>query len=276
MSLDHTAIKEIRESESIKAANTVVRDLLATKSDVLALPSGFAVQSIENLLPGRTRYRGIMSTSILSSFSEYVLKQADDDTQCFIDADKMEAKAFFNLGSKEAPGHGDFAAILTMEKTAEFRSLLEIHEKPLTQKQLAEWIEDWNPILFFADAEGNAIDPKKAASAVRRITIESARREDHEQQDFKASRSAMESIEVRSEQGIPHFLELTCQPYKGLDDYRFGCRISILTGGNEPMLKVRIKQLAHDQELISNNFRDILEDKFFETKIKTYIGKFAK
>lgn len=277
MSLDHTAIKEIQKAEAIKQANVAISDLLIDGTlHVLALPEDMKIHSIEPMLQGRTRYRGTMVTSGIADFAEYSKPFITTETQGFIDVKKMEAEVFFNLGSEENPGHGDFTAKLVMEKTAEFNSLLSINAQPLNQKALAEWIEDWNPSLIFADSDGNAIDPKKAAAAVRRITIESLRKVEHEDQDFKASRSAIESVEAKSEFGIPTAMRMVCIPYKGLNEYSFECRISIMTGGSEPILKVRIKQLENDLEKISEDFKRLMEDKFFDTEASFVIGKFTK
>ncbi|MBE8614884.1 hypothetical protein CYG68_21450, partial [Morganella morganii] len=49
---------------------------------------------------------------------------------------------------------------------------------------------------------------------------------------------------------------------------------SVLTGGDVPVLVLRIVQLEKLEEKIAQEFRDLLADKFEETEIQTYIGTF--
>jgi uncharacterized protein YfdQ (DUF2303 family) len=45
--------------------------------------------------------------------------------------------------------------------------LLAINGDRLSQKQIAEWLEDWSDFLLAFDAEGATMDISKAAQAVR-------------------------------------------------------------------------------------------------------------
>lgn len=110
---------------------------------------------------------------------------------------------------------------------------------------------------------------------MRRLTIESSRKEDHEVQDFKASRSALENVEARSDHGMPSGFRFTCIPYNGLAERSFELRLSVLTGGDVPVLVARIKRLEAVQEEMGQEFMELLNDSFEDYELITYLGKFS-
>ena len=52
-------------------------------------------------------------------------------------------------------------------------------------------------------------------------------------------------------------------------------RYSVLTGGDVPVLVLRIVQLENLEEQIAQEFRNLLCDEFDESDIETFIGKFS-
>lgn len=277
MSMDSSAIREIQKSEATENANHAVAVAIAEgKAPVVALPETMTIRNLEEYLPGRTRYRGSMKSSVIADFTKYVKdQQQEKGSVCFIDPDNMAAKVFFNLGTIASPGHGDFTATLKLDKGSEYTALLNIDGCHMSQKELAEWFEDWAEFLTFFDGEGNPIDIRTAISAIRRLTIESHSRREHEDKAFSASRSALESIEAKSDHGLPHGFRFTCIPFKGLSEHSFECRISILAGGDAPKFVARIKQLDLAKEKISENFMSVLEDHFVKSDVDIYRGNFS-
>ena len=73
---------------------------------------------------------------------------------------------------------------------------------------------------------------------------------------------------------MPAVFQFTCTPYDELSERAIKLRYSVLTGGDVPVLVLRIVQLEKLEEQIAQEFRDLLADKFEETEIQTYIGKF--
>jgi len=63
-------------------------------------------------------------------------------------------------------------------------------------------------------------------------------------------------------------------PYEGLGERRIRLRYSILTGGDIPVLVLRIVQLEAVMEQIAVEFRDLLVGQFKETTVETFIGEF--
>lgn len=269
--LDNTAIQEI---VNLSTAAFYPDPIKHTDCPAVLVPDGVTTESLENLMVNRYRFRGDMKTTSIDDFAEYSKGYAGEGVRCFIDAEEMRATTVFNIGTLAAPGHADNRAHLQLKNTSPFRSLLHMDGKKCSQKAMAEWIEDWNDFLKAYDAEGNVMDIKKAAGAVRRLTIEATRNADYEDQDMKASRSVMESVEARSKDVLPSYFEFECIPYEGLPNREFRLRFSILTS-DEPVLVVRIIQLETHEEEMAKQFRDLLVQKFEGQQIETFIGNFS-
>ncbi|MFW5386181.1 YfdQ family protein [Yersinia sp. 2542 StPb PI] len=269
--LDSSAITEVRD---MVLTSIIEKQLNRMACDTIALPAGVSVKSLEQFQVERYRFRGAMETSNIDEFVKYSSGYAGDGVRCFIDADEMRAQTIFNIGTLLNPGHADNTASLSLKKTAPFRELLNIDGRKQTQKELAEWLEDYREFLLAFDADGVVLDIKKAVGAVRRITIEQTSSADHEDQDFSAKRSVMESVEAKSKDVMPAAFEFKCVPYEGLGERRFKLRYSILTGGNVPVLVLRIVQLEAEEEKIAVEFLELLTDKFKDVEVETFIGKF--
>lgn len=271
--LDGTAISQI---QNMAVASLSLDAIEKSLCPAIVLPNDFKVSSLENLQEGRFRFRGEMKTTSISDFVKYSIKNAiDEGVSCFIDADEMSAKTIFNIGTIGEPGHADNTAVVKLKQTAPFAALLKIDSVKHRQKELAEWLEDWRDYLMAFDADGNVLDIKQSISAVRRITIESTRSAEHEDHDFSAKRSVLENVEARSKDVMPTAFQFTCTPYDELKERSIKLRYSVLTGGDVPVLVLRIVQLENLEEQIAQEFRSLLCDEFDGSEIETFIGKFS-
>lgn len=242
----------------------------------VAVPNGLEIVNLERYQNGRYRFRGSLKTTSINDFVKYSVGYSDaPGVRCFIDAEDMTARTIFNLGTIEYPGHADNSALIVLKKTSPFSAVLSVNGRKQGQKELAEWLEDWRDHLLAFDADGNVLDIKLAIGAVRRITIESSRSSDHEDSDFSARRSVMENVEAKSKDIMPAAFEFKCTPYDELQERAIKLRYSILTSQDTPTLVLRIVQLENLQELMAQEFRDILSAKFEETQIETFIGNFS-
>ncbi|TCL06855.1 YfdQ family protein [Sodalis ligni] len=271
--VDASAITQIRD---LVLAGNLPELLEKADCPVAAVPEGIRIQSLESLKDGRYRFRGKLKTASIPDFVRYCKEYATSPgVRCFIDADEMSAATVFNLGTLEAPGHADNIALLKLKKTAPFAALLDIDGRKKTQKELAEWLEDWNEYLLAFSADGEVLDITKAVAGVRQITIESVTSQDHEEQDFSGKRSLMQSVEAKSKVVMPAAFEFQCTPFEGLPIRRIKLRYSILTGGDIPVLVLRIVQLEAVMEQIAGEFRDLLVAQFNGTGVETFIGDFS-
>lgn len=274
MSMDKDAIKQIQQTQTAEAMRTSINEQ-ALSTPLIAVPKDFEIENLERYMEGRTRYRGKMTTVSLQAFVEFCKAHDNDGARCFVDSEDMDAKTFFNLGTEDSPGHADFSAYVKLNQTAEFKTLLDINGDQKSQKQMAEWLEDWQEYITPYSGEGEAINIVKAIAAVRRLEINASRKEDHDVQNFRESKSALESIEARSDHGMPAGFRFTCVPYQGLEERSFEVRLSILTGGDAPKLTSRIRRLEQQQEQMGLEFMDKLSNAFSDQKIETYMGSFS-
>lgn len=270
--LNGDAIQEIKK---LVLSGYHLNDIHGTACPTALLPESIRIQSLENFSLERFRFRGTMDTTSIDDFVRYSTGYAskNEPARCFIDADNMTARSVFNIGTLEEPGHADNVAAITLKQTAPFRALLAINGDRLKQKQIAEWLEDWSDYLLAFDADGNTLQISQAAQAVRRITIQQATQQDHEDGDFSGKKSLMQSIEASSKDVMPVAFEFKCVPYEGLGERAFSLRNSLLTG-DEPRFVVRIVQLETQEEAIANEFRNLLIGKFDGVPVETFIGKF--
>lgn len=253
--MDHTAIKLIQDSAAAVALSGDALVDVRAHTPVVALPDNFKVQSLEKYLDGRVRFRASFRTAHINSFAAYH-EQHDMAAPMFIDPDEMAAVAIYNLGDEGVPGHGDHTATLKLEKTAPFKAFLRLaSNSPHSQRAIAEWVEDWRDYVHAYDANDAEIPPARLAATLRTIDIESARKVTSTEEDFSATRSALESIEAKSGAGsLPKYLVFTCEPYLGLPAQQFAFRVGILTGDKDVKFSVRRIQEEADTEATAEAF----------------------
>ncbi|WP_166359307.1 DUF2303 family protein [Pseudomonas akapageensis] len=231
---------------------------LSTHTPTIALPDTAKVHSLEKFQQTRSRFRGALATNSLKDFSGYVLTHASGESSGFIDSDSMICTVLFNLGDMDTPGHGDFSATLTLKKTAAFIAMERAASVKHSQKDLSDFIEDWAPNLKAITADGTNIDLRRAAGAIRSITIEQARKSEHIVGDMSASRSAMDQIEAKSADGLPAELLFTVIPYEGLQAQTIVLRVAVLTGGDQPILRLRWIGEAQLHEDLAQEFKSVV------------------
>lgn len=270
--LDSGTFQQVKE---LVLSGYHLNDIPGLACPTALLPQNTNIESLERFAYERFRFRGAMDTTSIDDFVRYSVAYAQEEekARCFIDADNMLARSIFNIGTLDNPGHADNVASIKLKKTAPFRALLAINGDRLSQKQIAEWLEDWSDFLLAFDAEGETMDISKAAQAVRRVTIQQTNQDDYEDSDFAGRKSLMQSVEASSKDVMPVAFEFKCIPYEGLGERRFSLRNSLLKSG-EPVFVLRIVQLEAQEEEMANEFRDLLIAQFDDKPVETFIGNF--
>lgn len=253
MSLTKDALQHIQDLALAASAKPVSVD----GADVVALPESVQLANLERFKLGRDRFRGTLNTNSLADFIQYVRDEHSDAARGFVDQDKMNATVIFNLGSPANPGHGDDVASLTLKPTAAYSAVLAIVGRKLSQQELAEWIEDWAPhIQAFAGEEQLPI--AQAINGIRKMTLKATSQRDSAVGDFSASRSAMDEIEAKSQDVLASTLRFTTVPFEGLQSATLPLRLSVLTGSDTPVLKLRWVGEETQREEFAREFKDIL------------------
>lgn len=271
--MDSTAIELIQKTAIAAAA----ANELKTHTPAIILADGHGgdkVVSLEPFLATRTRFRGTMSTPSFDDFVGYVKTIGRSiPAPTFVDVDRMSATAFFNLVTPDSePGHADWLAKLNLKPTAAFSALSDIDGKKLSQKALAEWLEDWNDFVS-AEYEGGDGDLKRAITAIRKLTITARGESTHGVTATSTHRSALEEIEAKSD-NLPIGFSWVCEPYVGLKSRIFRVALSVLTSGTEPQLVLRWVRREAVIEDIAKEFKTTLQEQL-DTSADVVVGTFA-
>lgn len=252
------AIQELTKAESIHAANTSVEMALKPEQSLLALPNDFATHDLEKYLPNRRRARGAMETTDIESFAIYATAYNEPGAKVFV-SPAMVANAVLNLGTTDKPGHADNRAQFKPRATAAYNALRKIAGgQALTQQAVAEYIEDWSPIIkCFHDSE--PVSTPKAIAAVRNITIDAMRKVEASEQQLSASRSAFESVTATSKDTLPTYIYVDLEPYHDFKKRTFVLRLGIITT-EKPAITLRIQNIEQHEEDMANELVGMVKD----------------
>jgi uncharacterized protein YfdQ (DUF2303 family) len=251
-----------RISDLTLASHEALSKVIGSEA-AIALPSSMSVVDLEKFMPNRRRFRGNLATENIDAFCDYALYQLAGDV--FVSSQNMSARAIFDLGNEDEPGHCEHTASLGLTKTAAYDALLSVDGVALGQKALAEWLEDWGRYIQCFDTEGEDLHISKALASVRKMTIETARKIESEEQNMGRQLSAMERIEVKSEGQQLGGFYFVCTPYNGFSAKQFRIPLSALTGGETIKLKLRIQEVEAIKEEITEEFYSKIESKLSST-----------
>lgn len=253
--IDKEAIELLAQSQAITSATEALAEGL-DNSGLVTLPNDFGLHDIEAHMPNRRRPRGKMVTPVVEHFASYVRDRIQPGGAVFVDQEHMVAEAVLNLGTTAEPGHADNIAVYAPQRTAAFKSL-EAHAtgRSLTQLVVAEFLEDWAGAVECFNADG-PIKAGNAIAAVRKITIESMRKQEHEERDLGVEASSFESVQAKSKEPIPTTIYFKCVPYNGLPERQFVLRLGILTGEKQPSIVLRIVKIEQHREEMAQELAD--------------------
>lgn len=269
------------EAEALKQLQQLIAATVGkvgTHVPSVVLPSDMSVKSLEHLQAAPSRFRGRFSTDSITDFLKY--NHGIGAAEVFVDPDSLAAESFFDLGEPGAPGHGDHSATIKLKKTAPFHAVTAMDGENMSQRNLYEWLVDWEPHLAAIGDNGEVMNKAQAINSVRTVTIESKRSEDHEDGNMRGRRSAMEEVEAKSREQFPAFFDFTCTPYLGLSERTFRLRLAVSKQENQaPRLSLRIIALEAAEEAMAQEFKDKLADGLNDAENETYcvfVGRFSK
>jgi uncharacterized protein YfdQ (DUF2303 family) len=267
-------LEKLLSSLSLGQSEAIAQAQLSTESamgddGVLLLPSDFTRHDLESFQQFRRRMRGTMNTSVIGHFAAYTKEHAEDGASVFIDADKMQASAVLNLGTKSAAGHCDHKAVFSARKSAAYKTLRDVaNGAPLSQQEVAEFCEDWGGFInYFREVDGvpEQIVNKHAIAAIRRITIEGLRKVEASEQQLSATRSAFESVTAKSDDPLPTMLSFRCVPFFGLAERSFTIRLGVLTSYEKPSITLRLVNIEAVEEEMAEELADLIRREFDES-----------
>lgn len=270
--MDHTAIKQIQDTEAAKTGVDHIK--YQTDGTVSALPDNYNLHDLEKYLDAPRRFRGYFETNSIQGFAEYCEEFAEDTCTCFVDAEAMGAKTEFTLGKPGEPEHRTHKAKLSLKQTSDYRGLLKARMEHHSQDQIAFWLQDFSHCAQVTDAEGEAIDLVEAIRRIRRITVEAKQGQTTEQKHFGAAKSAMESIDVKTEGPQPAYVLFTCTPYDELPVRTFHLRLHVITGQGNPKIMLKPINMEKHEEEMAQEFQALLQAKL-PSEVRVFIGTFT-
>ena len=271
---DKEAIEALQTGAAIEQARYAMGAAFGA-GQLVGLPDDFTVHDLEKYMHLRRRARGTMTTQSITDFAAYTTNHGDDGTTVFVNPEDMRATAVLNLGTPTEPGHADNRAKLDPKSTAAYRALLAMASGAgQSQLKVAEFLEDWAPLIkCFNDA--GPIAASQAIAAIRKITIESLRKLESEEQSLSASRSAFEQVSATSKDPIPTTIYFECQPYADLAERLFVLRLGVLTGGDKPMVNLRIIKHEGHLEEMARELAGEITMAFGDTEIPVLLGSYT-
>jgi uncharacterized protein YfdQ (DUF2303 family) len=276
--IDKEAINQLAMATAIAQATDAVFKALAPNPDTgssagfAALPKDFQVHDLERFMANRRNLRGLMSTTSLAAFVEYVKRHGSGySSEAFVDPDAMDAMAVLDKGPTHNPGHCAHRAKLSLMPTAAFNAVRSADGTRMGQRAMAEFLEDWSDIITcFQGSE--RIPNAKAISAIRRITIESAKKVETTEGSLSSERSAFESVAATSVEPIPEFIYFKLKPYFELAERVFAMRLRIYPGDKEVSLSLKLINLELHKEEMATELVGILQDA--QLGCSLYVGEF--
>lgn len=273
-------IKLLQQNESLLQASLELNSAFNSGRGIFAVPNDIGITDLESKLPRRRRARGLMQTSTFDAFKAYVEGHREDGACVFVSEEDMTASAVLNLGTPDAPGHADQRANLKLVSTAAFKALRDFTnhirgDRPRTQVELAEFMEDWAGFFAFRDEAGAFLNPGAVIASVRRITIESAKKVETSAQQLSASQSTFDSIKATGAgDSLPTGITFTCESYRGLASRHFDLRLSVIAGEKAPGFLLRVVNPERHAEEMANEFKERING-LFGGALPVLVGEYA-
>jgi len=266
--MDKSAITQIQEAGSLPE---IIKQVANTGTPVAVIPDSMCIKDLEYYMKTASRFRLQYKTNNIDEFVAYINEYEQQNASvCFVDAEHMAAKAIIDLGTEDVPLHKQHAANLILTSLSIFKKIIEINGSHLSQKQAAEFIEEWGIDSSAIETNsGGKLNPLDAANRIRKLTIEAARTVSSHISDFSENMSAIEKIEAKNSGELPVKITFISSPYSGFPEIEMNLRLSIITSDDKPKIAMRIIRLETLQEKIADDFKEIIHS---GVQIPVFIG----
>lgn len=229
----------------------------------VVMPEGIEVKNIERYLPRLQRFEGTYKTSSIANFADYLKAMDQESTRVFVDDLSMQAMAILDFVTVTGDAlHCANKAVLTAKRKAEYAALLNFTGERHSQKDFAEFMEDYADNIKCFDADGQPIQLVKAIAAVRRIEVNATARATSEVQSFNTERSALESMSINDSNKLPSLIVFRCKPYAEFNEFNFEIRPAVITG-ETVKLTARMVRKEEVREEIAQHFCELIESSFY-------------
>jgi len=246
--------------------------------EAVLAPQGATVVSLEHLGEHPARLRQTFKTERIKDFVAYILA-ADGGNQptVYVAPQGNAATAIIDHGNEELPGWGSHRAELALVKTREYQALETLCAKPRSQQDLIDYLEDWAKDGFVEClVSGEEVSASAAIAAVRRVELKASASSTHEQDNFAASRTALEQIEARgASNALPGHVKLMAPVYVGTNQRDIFARISVRETEGKPAFGIRIMQLDALTESVAREVEETLVSAFGD-EASVFVGHVSR
>lgn len=264
-------------------ARQINEDLTFKSLDVALVPNDFKLQSLEQYLSAPSRKKGSFVTCLVESFKSYCKQELSESegchAACFINDERLIAKAFFDVGTINNPEHCENSASFSLQITQEYTAITEANNQQFPQLDFTYWLEDYRPYIdSMLDSTGEPIDFKKAIHALRKITFTAQTESNHNEEHLASEQSGFTRIEAKSgaEQNLPVFIHFKCQPSPDLEETTIKARIIPQNSQKGVHLKLQLIQFEKMKQDLAISFKNMIQENLKELDMKTYIGIYQK
>jgi uncharacterized protein YfdQ (DUF2303 family) len=246
--VDKTAIQEINAQNSLKAINGYLVD---KDNDVIALPEGSSLHDLTQFDSVKRWFTGRYKTTSLEGFLGYVNDNIKNGcSEIFISVEDMSACAIFDLYTIEkAPARAEHQALLKMKATPEYQAIKDlcggvkhsVRDDKLSQREMAEWMEEWREFITPVDSSDKEINIARAINAIRGMTVEASRKMESSVGDMSESRSTLDRIDAKGKEvTVAGFIAEDIYCYSDLQPKTLKVKFSIITDAEKIAFKARM------------------------------------
>lgn len=215
------------------------------------LPPGHSMQSFEKLLPKPLRLKEHLQIQNVSSFVDYFQLFANDATIIFANEEAATITAVFDYHKPNNPSHCEHKATLKLVHSDEWKAWVNNNGKGLSQRSMAEFIEDNIKDVVKPDG-ATLLEIAKTLQATKKLAFRSSQ----ELQNGQVQLTYNEEIEGQAgatgQLQIPKEIVIGARVYKGQEAYQLTARLRYRIDGNGI--------LTFSYHI--NNVEKILEDAF--------------
>jgi uncharacterized protein YfdQ (DUF2303 family) len=265
--MDKTAIQEIQRLSIAEISNKLI------VSGAVVIPQGQSLVRLEQFKMTPDHFRATFKTNIVSEFIAYVNAHGTADSGIFIDQNTSKALAIIDLGDHQNPQWGKHKAEITLKNQPDYDALLGKQHQWLDQQAFIDFAEDWPENIVFFDADDNALNLKEAVKTLRKLKVNFNSENEQTVNNFSASRSALESIEIKAgNDDLPSGFIFNTIPHDGFSAVELVAQLRSKTVDKSVKLQYRIARLDQVKDEIANEFRDKITTGIITDSAPIFIG----
>lgn len=191
------------------------------------------------------------------SFAEYFGKHADEHSEVYADAQRLQVTAVLDAHQADAARWGGHRLLLELRKTPEWLAWMAHHGQLLAQEAFAEHLEDHLAELV-APPAAEMLEIAQSIQATSKVDFKSGTRLSSGQRQLEYVETTTAKAGQRGQLTIPDTFEIGLVPFEGSAPYKVTARFRYRISG-EGQLKLGYR-LDRPENVLRAAFDDVLGD----------------